>query len=66
MRSTANLQKPLLYLDKRELSQIKAESFIVMEYPSLQIIIGNRFKSSAEIASLTKIMTFYTIYQIVI
>lgn len=35
-----------------------------MEYPSLQVITGNRFKNSAEIASLTKIMTFYTVYTI--
>lgn len=36
-----------------------------MEYPTLQIIAGNRYKNSAEIASLTKIMTFYTVCEIV-
>ena len=46
------------------LAQIKAESFVVMEYPTLQVVTGNRFKNTAEIASLTKIMTFYTAYQI--
>jgi D-alanyl-D-alanine carboxypeptidase len=30
----------------------------------MRIITGNRFKNNAEIASLTKIMTFYTIYRI--
>ena len=35
-----------------------------MEYPSLQVIIGNRHKSTSEIASLTKIMTFYTAYRL--
>ena len=51
-------------LDKHELSQIKAESYLVMEYPSMKVIAGNRYKHCAEIASLTKIMTFYTLYQI--
>lgn len=37
-----------------------------MEYPSMKIITGNRFKKPAEIASLTKIMTFYTVYQIAV
>jgi hypothetical protein len=64
MKPAVDLQKPLIYLDKKELSEIKAESFVVMEYPSLQVITGNRFKNSAEIASLTKIMTFYTVHQI--
>lgn len=35
-----------------------------MEYPSLQVITGSRFKNCAEIASLTKIMTFYTAFLI--
>lgn len=64
MKASVDLQKPAIYLDKKELAQIKAESFIVMEYPSLQVVTGNRFKNTAEIASLTKIMTFYTAYQI--
>ena len=64
MKSSVDLQKPAIYLDKKELAQIKAESFVVMEYPTLQVVTGNRFKNTAEIASLTKIMTFYTAYQI--
>lgn len=35
-----------------------------MEHPSRKILTGNRFKNPAEIASLTKIMTFYTIIQL--
>jgi D-alanyl-D-alanine carboxypeptidase len=35
-----------------------------MEYPSSQIIFGNYYKKIAEIASLTKIMTFYTVFSI--
>lgn len=58
---TIDLQKPLLHLDKKELKKIRAESFIVMEYPSLQVVSGCRFKNPSEIASLTKIMTFYTV-----
>jgi D-alanyl-D-alanine carboxypeptidase len=46
------------------MSSLKAESFIVMEFPSLQVVTGSRFKNCAEIASLTKIMTFFTAYQI--
>lgn len=36
----------------------------MLEHPSKKIITGNRFKNPAEIASLTKIMTFYTIIQL--
>ena len=34
------------------------------EYPSGQIIFGNYYKKIGEIASLTKIMTFYTVFKI--
>ena len=64
MNKTIDLQKPLIHLDKKQMKKIKAESFIVMEYPSLQVLTGCRFKNPSEIASLTKIMTFYTIYGI--
>lgn len=56
--------RPLFYLEPKEISHIRADSFIVTEYPSGQIVFGNYFKKAAEIASLTKIMTFYTVYQI--
>lgn len=58
------LKKPLFYLEPRETAHIKADSYIVTEYPSGQIIFGNYFKKTGEIASLTKIMTFYTIFDI--
>ena len=35
-----------------------------MEYPSLKMLTANRHKNVAEIASLTKIMTFYTVHQL--
>jgi D-alanyl-D-alanine carboxypeptidase len=54
----------MFYLDQKEISQIKADSFIVKEYPSGQIVFGNYFRKTGEIASLTKIMTFYTVYEI--
>jgi D-alanyl-D-alanine carboxypeptidase len=38
----------------------------VREYPSGQIVLGNNYKKTGEIASLTKIMTFYTVYDIAI
>lgn len=37
---------------------------MVTEYPSGQVIFGNYSKKVAEIASLTKIMTFYTVVKI--
>jgi hypothetical protein len=47
MRTPSDLQKPLLYLEKKELSYLKAESFIVMEYPSMQVVTGSRFRNCA-------------------
>ena len=56
--------KPLFYLDKKEMGRLKAEFYVVMEYPSMQVLIGNRHKGTSEIASLTKIMTFYTAFRL--
>lgn len=49
----------LLYSPK-DLAQIKAESYIITEHPSGQVVLAHRSKILLEIASLTKIMTFYT------
>ena len=57
-------RKPLFYLEPKEILHIKADSFIVTEYPSGRLIFGNYYKKTAEIASLTKIMTFYAIWDI--
>jgi serine-type D-Ala-D-Ala carboxypeptidase (penicillin-binding protein 5/6) len=67
IKSTENLgerQKQLFFLEKKQLERVRTESFIVMEHPSLKILTGNRFRNVAEVASLTKIMTFYTAYQL--
>lgn len=40
-------KKPLFYIESKEIHYIKAESFIVTEYPSGQIVIGNYFKKNA-------------------
>lgn len=57
-------KRPLFYLQPKEISHIKADCFIVTQYPSGQIILGNYYRKVSEIASLTKIMTFYTVYKI--
>ena len=60
MREEPLSRKQLFYINQKDLNGIKAESFIVVEYPSNQIVTGYYFKKIVEIASLTKIMTFYT------
>ena len=40
-------QKPLFYLDKKQQEKIKAESYIVLEYPTMKIITANRHKNQA-------------------
>lgn len=60
MREESLSRKQLFYINQKDLNGIKAESFIVAEYPSGQIVTGYYFKKIVEIASLTKIMTFYT------
>ncbi len=50
----------MFYINQKDLNGIKAQSFIVVEYPSNQIVTGYYYKKIVEIASLTKIMTFYT------
>ena len=57
-------RKPLFYLEPKEISHIKADSYIVTEYPSGRLIFGNYYKKTAEIATLSKIMTFYAISDI--
>ncbi len=65
IQSPAKLgSKPELYLDREFLAKIRAGSFIVMEYPSKSIVCGNLYRKCSEIASLTKIATFYTVLQL--
>jgi D-alanyl-D-alanine carboxypeptidase len=52
---------PVLMKDPDELKDVKADSYIIVEYPSQRIIVSHRSVISLEIASLTKIMTFYTV-----
>ena len=40
---------------------IKSESYLLVEYPSERVIVSHRASVSLEIASLTKIMTFYAV-----
>jgi hypothetical protein len=56
---------PVLTKDPEELKEIKSESYILIEYPSERIIVSNRAAVSLEIASLTKIMTFFTVAALV-
>lgn len=55
----------MLMKDPEELKEVKSESFIVLEYPSERIVVSNRAVVCLEIASLTKIMTFYTAFSII-
>lgn len=64
MQKIDRANRPLFYPDLKETSSIKADSYIVREYPSGQILFGNYYKKAGEIASLTKIMTFYTVCDI--
>ena len=51
-------------MTQRDLSNIRSESFVVVEHPSGQIITGYYFKKAVEIASLTKIMTFFVVLRL--
>lgn len=60
LREEAPVQKKqLFYISQKDLSGIRAESFIIVEHPSGQVVTGYYYKKVVEIASLTKIMTFY-------
>lgn len=56
---------PLLMKGKEELKEVRSDSFIIVEYPSERIIVSHRSAVLLEIASLTKIMTFYTVIRLV-
>lgn len=56
--------RPLVTYNQKELAKIKAESYLIMEHPSCQLILAHHIKQSLEIASLTKIMTFYVVCRI--
>lgn len=45
--------------------RVTSRNFIITEFPSGQIITGSYTKQVAEIASLTKIVTFYCCLTIV-
>jgi D-alanyl-D-alanine carboxypeptidase len=62
--STSPPRKQLFYINQKDLNGIRAESFIVVEHPSNQVVTGYYSKKVVEIASLTKIMTFYTAVRI--
>ena len=51
-------------MSQKDFTFIKSESFIVVEHPSGQVVTGNYSKKVVEIASLTKIMTFYAVVQV--
>jgi D-alanyl-D-alanine carboxypeptidase len=59
VREESLQRKQQFYINQKDLTGIKAESFIIVEYPSNQIVTGYYYKKVVEIASLTKIMTFY-------
>ena len=54
----------MLKYDHEKLKIIKSESYVVVEYPSGQVVLSHRSSLPLEIASLTKIMTFYTVEKI--
>lgn len=56
--------RPLLQHSQKDLANIKAESYLIVEHPSGQVVLAHRSKSAMEIASLTKIMTFYVITKV--
>ena len=59
-----NYNTPLLVKDSEELKHIKSESYAVLQHPTNQLILSSKGQTVLEIASLTKIMTFYTIRKI--
>lgn len=56
---------PLLFRDPEQLKHIRAEAYSIVEYPTGNLIMSNKGCSQYEIASLTKIMTFFTTMKIV-
>jgi D-alanyl-D-alanine carboxypeptidase len=58
-------RKQLFYLTQRDMAVIRSECFVVVEHPSGQIVTGSYYKKNVEIASLTKIMTFYVVLRLV-
>ena len=54
----------MFYLNQKDMNGIRSESFIVVEYPQMQIVTGSYYRKVVEIASLTKIMTFYAVLTI--
>eukprot|EP00919_Chromeraceae_sp_WS-2016_P034298 GHVR01081247.1.p1 GENE.GHVR01081247.1~~GHVR01081247.1.p1 ORF type:complete len:140 (+),score=11.94 GHVR01081247.1:129-548(+) len=60
-----NKSTPLLIRDSEKLKNIKSESYCIMEYPSEKVVLVHRANNALEIASLTKIMTFYVVLQII-
>jgi hypothetical protein len=59
-------RRQLFYINQKDLTGIRTESFIVVEHPSGQIVTGYYYKKVGEIASLTKIMTFYAAIRLLI
>lgn len=62
---TSKSNIPILYRDPDQLKSIRAEAYSILEYPTGNLILSNKGMSQYEIASLTKIMTFYTTMKIV-
>ena len=56
---------PLLFRDPEQLKHIRAEAYSIVEYPTGTLVVSNKGCNQYEIASLTKIMTFYTTMKIV-
>ena len=57
-------KKPLLTSFDKNLKSIKSEHYFVFEHETQQPVLGCRSKSKIEVASLTKIMTFYVCVRI--
>ena len=54
----------MLTRDPDELKNIKSDVYVIWEYPTSKLIMSYRGNNPYEIASLTKIMTFYTVRKI--
>lgn len=55
---------PILDKDALALKNMKAESYVLVELQSERTVVSHRANFAVEIASLTKIMTFYTVLRI--
>lgn len=64
MMKEQETKRPVIYSGQGALKSIKAQHYFMMESEESKVIVGHRAKTRIEVASLTKIMTFYTVFMI--